>query len=245
MQEGQRTVRLRLHIARVLRYHVLMCARYVIYSKGTRILKAFRAVGPASGLRPSYNVAPTQSVPIVIRPDEANRLVMARWGLIPRWAKDMKIGNKMINARAETLHEKPSFRNLLKTHRCLVVADGFYEWKHEGGRKLPLFITLKDRHPFGMAGLYSEWKDPEGRMVTTCTIATTAANRLLGEVHKRMPVILAPGDEEEWLRPEALSPKELMGILRAYPEDEMDMYPVSPEVNRPSNDSPENIKRVS
>lgn len=194
---------------------------------------------------PRFNIAPTQTVPIVINRDEENHLRLARWGLIPRWASDPKIGYSMVNARAETLHDKRSFKDLLKSSRCVVVADGFYEWRKEGARKVPMYITLRDRHPFGLAGLYSSWRDPEGKRVMTCTIATTTANDLLSEVHDRMPVILEKSDEDEWLRPEAMSPRELMGILKAYPDDEMEMYEVDAMVNKPSCDSPENIKRVN
>ena len=151
--------------------------------------------------RPRYNIAPTQNILIVTSDGHDNHLNQtAKWGLIPHWAKDSNVGSHMINARAETLSEKPSFKGLLKSHRCIVVADGFYEWKHEGKIKRPMYITLKDRHPFGFAGLYSLWKDQAGEEIMTCTIITTAANDLVESIHDRMPVILSKQDEELWLQ---------------------------------------------
>ncbi len=172
-------------------------------------------------------------------------MLIARWGLIPVWSKDPRIGSRMINARAETLTEKPSFKGLLKKHRCIVVADGFFEWKHEGVRKIPMYITLKGRQPFGFAGLFSLWKDPDGETVPTCTIITVAANVALQVVHDRMPAILSKKDEARWIDAEQDYSIILPEVLRPYPPKEIVCYEVRPPVNSTSNDIPENIKRIA
>ena len=136
-------------------YHLLMCGRFELHSPIDRIINTFHVKKPSIDYRPRYNIAPTQNILIVTSDGHDNHLITAKWGLIPHWAKDSKVASHMINARAETLSEKPSFKGLLKSHRCIVIADGFYEWKHEGKIKRPMYITLKDRHPFGFAGLYS------------------------------------------------------------------------------------------
>ncbi len=179
-----------------------MCGRYMITSPGEAIRRVFD-VPTLFDLAPRYNVAPSQEVPVVrIEGDEGRRdLALLRWGLIPSWAKDPGIGNRMINARAETLTEKPSFRAAFKHRRCLVVADGFYEWqKRPGGPKQPYFISPSNREPMGFAGLWERWRDPaEGPPIETCTIVTTSASEELAPIHGRMPVIVAPANFEAWL----------------------------------------------
>ena len=203
-----------------------------------------RFAGPLLNLPPRYNVAPTQTVPIV-RPARGDRrdreLAMVRWGLIPFWAKNAKIGAKMINARAEGIAEKPAFRAALKSRRCLVPADGLYEWQATPGRKVPWRIPLKDSEPFAFAGLRERWdKAPDGVAVESCTIVTTIANQLLRPLHDRMPVILAPDDHAAWLGEDAA--RDVAELLRPYPSEAMWAYRVSPVVNSPKNDGPECIE---
>ena len=190
-----------------------------------------------------YNIAPTQEVPAVrLEPAEAGgaaarHLVMLRWGLIPVWAKDKAIGSRMINARAETVAEKPSFRAAFAKRRCLIVADGFYEWRKEAGaNKQPYRAAMADGRPFGFAGLWEHWTDTsDGTRVESCTIVTTEANELLKPIHSRMPVIVDPADFEAWLDV-ALAPDGARALLRPYPAGRMTVYPVSPRVNSVAND---------
>jgi len=191
---------------------------------------------------PRYNIAPTQSV-IVVNDTGQRQLVQMRWGLIPSWAKDPAIGNRMINARAETLTVKPAFRVALRKRRCLILADGFYEWQKKEKIKQPMFIRLKSREPFGFAGLWEHWNSPEGEEILTCTIITTEANELLKQVHERMPVILPREKEDEWLDPNA-EPSRLLELLKPYPSDLMEFYEVSRLVNSPANDTPDCIVPV-
>jgi putative SOS response-associated peptidase YedK len=165
-------------------------------------------------------------------------LVEVRWGLVPRWAKDPSIGARMINARAETVVEKPAFRNAFRRHRCLLPADGFYEWKALAGGKQPVHIGMKDGRPFGLAGLYERWLAPDGAVLDTCTIVTTDANALLRPLHDRMPVIIAPSEYARWLDP-ANEPTDL---LAPYPPDAMTWHPVSARVNAVRNDDPSLIE---
>ena len=191
---------------------------------------------PSPGLIPRYNIAPTQSV-IVVNDTGERQLVPMRWGLIPSWAKDESIGNRLINARAETLAEKPAFRAALKKRRCLIPADGFYEWQKQGKLKQPVRIVLKSREPFAFAGLWEHWTSPAGEEVLSCTIVTTEANGLLKEVHDRMPVILTPESEAIWLDTQIDDLTKLLALLKPYPSDLMEHYPVSRAVNSPANDT--------
>ncbi len=190
----------------------------------------------------TFNIAPTQSV-VVLGDDGKRYLTQMRWGLIPSWAKDAAIGNRMINARAETLMVKPAFRVALRKRRCLVVADSFYEWKKEGPQKQPVRIVLKSREPFGFAGLWETWKPPEGEEVKSCTIITTAANELLQAVHERMPVILPRAKEDMWLDPDA-DLTRVLELLKPYRSEEMEFYPVSRAVNSPAHNAPDCIVPV-
>lgn len=192
---------------------------------------------------PRFNIAPTQPV-LAIPNDEQNRADFFVWGLIPMWAKDPSIGNRMINARGETLEEKPAFRSSLKYKRCLILADGFYEWKASPGRKTktPFFIQMKDRKPFAFAGLWDSWNSPDGSQVKSCTIITTEPNELMEIIHNRMPAILHPRDYARWLDPSPQTPDQLKPLIRPFPADLMDAYPVSTLVNTPANDTPELIR---
>ena len=220
-----------------------MCGRFVLLSSVHRISQEFAVLPENITFSPSYNIAPTQEILIVIA-GGGLRLIKCRWGFIPPWAKDPDIGYKMINARAETLAEKPAFKAAIRNHRCLVVADGFYEWKKEGKEKKPLYIHLKSGGLLGFAGLYSYWQSPEDGLICTCTIITTSANHLLEPIHNRMPAII-PGDSRaEWLDPEIRNEKRILTLLSPYVAEGMEAYYVSPAVNSPRNDSPDNISPV-
>ncbi len=191
-------------------------------------------------LKPRYNIAPTQPAPVVrIRPGGTSReFDHLHWGLIPGWAKDPSIGNRMINARSETVTAKPAFRNAFRNRRCLVVADGFYEWKKTGTRKQPYVIRMCDGSPFAFAGLWEHWESAEGEAIDSCALLTTQPNELVGEVHDRMPVILRPSDFDLWLDPSMNKPEKLEPLLRAYPANKMTTFAVSTRVNSPTRDDP-------
>ncbi|MBE3560528.1 MAG: SOS response-associated peptidase [Ktedonobacteraceae bacterium] len=215
-----------------------MCGRYTLITDIKTIAETFH-VAPTLQAMPRYNIAPTQDVVTVMRNGEAH-LELLRWGLIPSWAKDEEVGSRMINARAETLAEKPSFKRLLQMRRCLIVADGFYEWKAGPGAKskTPMYITMKDHTPFAFAGLWDVWKNADGQILRTCTIITTEPNELVASIHNRMPAILTPEAREIWLDPELHDPHTLLPLLAAYP-GEMAARPVSRLVNNPKYDTPE------
>jgi putative SOS response-associated peptidase YedK len=220
-----------------------MCGRFVQYSLFPEIVREFDIQQVDAEPRPSYNIAPTQDVAAVIN-DGVNRLITCRWGLIPPWSRDPSIGSRMINARAETVAEKPSFKKPFRYNRCLIVADGFYEWRKEGNRKIPVYVRLADGRPFGLAGLYSDWNPPDGDTVRTCTIITTEPNSLLEPIHNRMPVIIPKDKNRLWLDPDVHDPIMLEDLLLPYGSDKMKAYNVSTKVNSPANDSPENIEPV-
>jgi putative SOS response-associated peptidase YedK len=221
-----------------------MCGRYTLTNDLKEIAVRF-SVTPPAGLatRPRFNIAPTQVV-IVVNDEGQRQLVPMRWGLIPSWAKDPSIGNRMINARAETVAEKPAFRSALRKRRCLIPADGFYEWQKLGKVKQPVRIVLKTRETFGFAGLWETWTSPESEEIKSCTIITTEANDLLKAVHDRMPVILAKEAESTWLDPKIQEPEKLLPLLKPYPTDKMEFYPVSRLVNSPSVDDDSLIEPV-
>ncbi len=212
-----------------------MCGRYTLAAPINDLVEQFRINEYPSDLSPSYNVAPTQGVAAVIAEGEKRKLEVLKWGLIPSWAEDPSIGNKMINARSETVAEKPSFRKAFKERRCLVLADGFYEWQNTNGGKQPFYIRMEDRSPFAFAGLWESW-GKHGEEIRSCTSLTTDANRLVGEIHRRMPVIVPPENYELWLDPDVREAELLLDLLRSYPDDAMEAYPVSRFVNSPSND---------
>lgn len=216
-----------------------MCGRFTLVSPFVAVSERFHAPAPA-GLRPRYNIAPGQDILCVVA-DGARRIEPMRWGLVPSWAKDPAIGNRLINARAETLAEKPSFRRAFAKRRCLVAADGFYEWRRAGRRKVPVYIFLKSRKPFGFAGLYETWEAPDGQEIRTCTIITTEANDLVRPIHDRMPVIVPGPLEDLWLDPAAKDRGLLESVLVPYPAEEMDAYDVTPAVNNASHDAPDCI----
>jgi putative SOS response-associated peptidase YedK len=194
---------------------------------------------------PSYNVAPSQSVLAVINNGKHNRMGFLRWGLIPPWTKDLSIGHKMINARAETLSEKPSYKNALKKQRCLIIADSFYEWKRiDSKTKVPMRIKLKSNELFAMAGLWEKWKSPDGKYIYSCSVITTTPNQLVKDIHDRMPAILLPEDEKKWLNPSLDDPKQLNEFLKPLEAELMDAHEVSTLVNSPKNNSIELIQKI-
>ncbi len=219
-----------------------MCGRFTLSVDPDDLREAFPQFTLQDDLPPRYNIAPSQPVAVVPNNGQ-NRIEFFRWGLIPSWAKDPKIGNRMINARAESLVEKPAFRAAYKRRRCLVLADGFYEWRQEPGRKTktPMYIRLNSGKPFAFAGLWEAWRAPDESTILSCTIITTDSNELIAPIHDRMPVILAPEAYELWLNPEEQSPDRLTGLLKPYPASEMMAYPVSRLVNDPASDVPECI----
>jgi len=219
-----------------------MCGRYELHTLPAALALAFGVPFPPQ-MRPRYNIAPMQDVPIIRRsPTGERELAQVRWGLVPRWAKDPAIGNRMINARSETLADKPSFRTALKKHRCLLPADGFYEWKQTpSGAKQPIHIGMKDGAPFAFAGLFERWLSPEGEVLDTCTIITTQSNALLAPLHDRMPVIVAPVAFDRWLD---VANDDTAALFAPYPADAMTYYPVSTRVNSVRNDDAKLILRV-
>ncbi len=222
-----------------------MCGRYTLKTPAGDLAERFGVVGDVPSLEPRYNVAPTQEVAAVLADSGGRRLEMLRWGLIPSWAKDPEMGNRMINARAETAPEKPSFRKAFRERRCLIPADGFYEWQKTNNGKQPFYIRMRDGSPFAFAGLWESWQDADGPTVRSCAIITTRANELVGEVHDRMPVILDPEDHDLWLDPDFDETDPLASLLKPYPADAMEAYPVSRFVNSPRNDDERCIERAA
>lgn len=194
---------------------------------------------------PKYNVAPGQQVLAIVHDGQRNRLGELKWGLIPSWSNDPKIGNKMLNARSETVHEKPAFKQLISRKRCIVPADGFYEWQKTASGKQPMRIVLQDRKLFSMAGLYDIWVSPDGARVSTCTILTTTPNELMAPIHDRMPVILKPEDEALWLDRKMQDAEQLRRLYVPYPADELEAYPVSTSVGSVKVDEPSCIEPVT
>lgn len=222
-----------------------MCGRYSQAAGLGSLSARFGLEPPDFPLPPRYNIAPTQNAPVVVLEDR-RRLRLMRWGLIPRWAKDPAIGSRMINARAETIREKPSFKIPFERGRCLVLADGFFEWKKEVASRLktPMLIRLKDAKPFAFAGLFDRWRGPEEKEIVSYTIITTSANEAIKPIHDRMPVILRQEDEGVWLDPKT-SLEQAERLLVPYPAAEIESHPVSTLVNSPSHDSPDCLKSAS
>lgn len=220
-----------------------MCGRFTLRTPAKEIAHFFQVTVP--DMPPRFNIAPSQSVAAVRRnPDRQTReLVMLRWGLVPFWADDTQIGYKMINARAETVAEKPAFRKAFAHGRCLVIADGFYEWQKKDGRKQPFLVHRKDDQPFAFAGLWEHWEG-ESEVIESCTVVVTQANRLLEPIHGRMPVILDPDDYAPWLDPTCEDKGKLQGMLKPYPSFELEAYPVSAMVNNPQNDTEACVERI-
>jgi putative SOS response-associated peptidase YedK len=217
-----------------------MCGRFTLAVETGELEEEFEGIQFPTQLSPRFNIAPSQPV-LVIPNDEQQTADFFVWGLIPSWAKDPAIGNRLINARGETLAEKPAFRGSLKYKRCLIPADGFYEWKSARGTKVPHYIQMIDKKPFSIAGLWSEWHSADGSEIRSCTIVTTTPNTLLAEIHSRMPLILKPEDRASWLDPAPRLLKDVDHLIKPYPSELMRTFPVSVLVNNPANDLAECI----
>jgi putative SOS response-associated peptidase YedK len=221
-----------------------MCGRFTLTQSAEKITEFF-GLSEVSELAPRYNIAPSQLIAAIVQDKEnqENKLKWMRWGLIPSWAKDTKIGYKLINARSETLTEKPSFRNAFKRRRCLIIADGFYEWQKQEKHKQPYYIQLRDKQPFAFAGLWETWQPEDGEAIISCTIITTEANAVMQPIHDRMPVILSPDVYEQWLDPTFDQSNDLLESLKPY-DSEMIATPVSNVVNNPVHDQPECVEPI-
>ena len=217
-----------------------MCGRFTLHHRPEQIAEQFSVDKVAVEFPPRYNIAPTQPVAVIFQHVE-RYLEAFRWGLIPFWSKDAKIGSRMINARAETVADKPAYRAPFKHRRCLIPSSGFYEWKKEGKEKTPTYIRLADERPFAMAGLWEEWTSPEDEIIHTCTIITTQANDFMSTIHHRMPVIFTPEQEEAWLDSTLENPAEITPLLQPY-AGEMAAHPVSKQVNVAAYDGPDCIE---
>lgn len=223
-----------------------MCGRFSLSVSAQTLAKFFR-LSEVPSFERRYNLAPTQSVATVVVPQPGcdRQFQWMRWGLIPSWAKDPKIGNRMINARVETVAEKPAFRNALKQRRCLVLADGFYEWQQQGKQKQPYYFQVNQGEPFAFAGLWETWQSPEDERIVSCTLITTVANDKVQPIHDRMPVILSPESYDAWLDPSLKEPQAVLSLLVPEPVEKMNTYPVSQGVNNPSFDRPDCIQPLA
>lgn len=219
-----------------------MCGRFVLTTPAQALAAHFDAWDGGLVLTARYNIAPTQNVAAVRFEQGKRRLVMLRWGLVPGWAKDPAIGNRMINARAETAAEKPSFRAALARRRCLVPASGFFEWKREGTRKQPWYFFAPGNEPLAIAALWERWQGPQGSAIESCALLTTAANALLSPVHDRMPLLLSPRHYAHWLDPETEKPSAIEALLVSAGEQSLSGYPVSRAVSDARHDDPRNIE---
>jgi putative SOS response-associated peptidase YedK len=220
-----------------------MCGRYslvFIDDLGNR----FRVFNPMIGARSRFNIAPGNEMPVIIH-EEKNEVVMMKWGLVTHWTQDITTAQRPINARAETLSEKPPFKELLKNRRCLVPASGFFEWKKEGNKKIPFYVHLPKTPLFAFAGLYDRWASTDGNLLSSYTIVTTEPNELIAKVHNRMPSILKPEHEDRWLSKTQLNAEALNEILAPFPAENMSMFPVSPRVNSPDADDERIIRPVN
>ncbi len=222
----------------------MMCGRYSQIQTQQK-LSAIFAVEESADFEASYNIAPSQLAPVILNVDGTRVLNLYRWGLIPSWAKEIKMGYKIINARSETITEKPACRRLVNSRRCLVPADAVYEWQKSEDQKTktPMRISMQSEAPFAMAGLWDEWRDAEGRPLRSYTILTTEANALLKDVHARMPVVIPPEMVDAWLDP-GIALKDMAGVFDPYSDEEMAYYPVSTFVNSPVNNGPDCWERV-
>ncbi|MFO0946814.1 MAG: SOS response-associated peptidase [Planctomycetota bacterium] len=219
-----------------------MCGRFTLRSSPKLVAEIFEL--PTLPLfEARYNIAPTQMVG-AIRLNDERHYDQLRWGLVPSWAKDLSFGAKTINARSETITEKPAFRNAFQRRRCLIVADGFYEWQKTGKTKQPMYILMKDERPFAFAGLWERWRG-DNELVESCTILTTTANSLLNKLHDRMPVILSSEDYNSWLDPECDPQRTLVPLLRPFPDEKMKMYPVSSQVNNARHETADCVEPLN
>lgn len=223
-----------------------MCGRYTLKTTSEVVADQFH-FEELSDLKPRYNIAPSQQV-LAVRENSGSTSregVMLKWGLLPSWAKDPSLGMKLMNARVETVAEKPSFRKAFRQRRCLVLADGFYEWQKDGKVKQPYYIRMRDERPFAFAGLWEHWIDDEGKVLETCALLTTEPNELMGPIHHRMPVILNVEGYDDWLDPNLQTVERLTPLLQSYPAEEMMAYPVGRLVNNARFDDPRCIEPLA
>jgi putative SOS response-associated peptidase YedK len=220
-----------------------MCGRYTLAASPIALAEAFAGYVVPDDYAPRYNIAPTQPV-LAISIRDPQHMEYFRWGLIPSWSEDFKVGNRLINAQAETASSKPSFRAAFRKRRCLVLADGFYEWRAEPGQKTktPIYIRMKSEEPFAFAGLWEQWEGPDPKPVLSSVIITTPPNALIKPIHDRMPAILAREDHEAWLDSDHVNKEQAQTLLKPYPADQMKAHPVSTIVNSPTNEVPDCIK---
>jgi putative SOS response-associated peptidase YedK len=213
-----------------------MCGRFTLHTSSSELVRVFQLIRPPTDVVVRWNIAPTQQVLAVRQSEQGREPVWMRWGLIPSWAKDAKIGNSLINARAETISEKPSFRTAFKRRRCLVIADGFYEWSKFEKAKVPYLIKLRSRSTFAFAGLWEQWKEPTGDWIESTTIITTNPNSLMASIHDRMPVILPSERYDEWLNVSTQDVQQLQKLLIPYPPEDMETEKVSSAINNARNE---------
>lgn len=212
----------------------MMCGRYTLFADEAEITSEFGLTHTIEGYEPSYNIAPGQNVLAIIHDGEEKRAGYLRWGLVPSWAQDEKIGYKMINARSETAHQKPSFKQLMARKRCLIIADSFYEWKQTDESKQPQRIQVADRNIFAFAGLWDKW-EKNGRILFTCTMLTKDANEFMSDIHHRMPIILPKDKEDEWITPHVQAPVQAKRFLDAVEDEQFTAYSVDTYVNKAQN----------
>jgi putative SOS response-associated peptidase YedK len=211
-----------------------MCGRFTLHTP-PGVLQEHFGIDEVPAISASYNIAPSQDIAAVRVVAGRRGMALLRWGLVPSWAKDTRIGYRMINARAETVADKPAWRVAFRQRRCLIPADGFYEWRRTGEGKQPYHIRMQDRSVFAFAGLWERWQGADDAVIESCSIIVTAANETIQPVHDRMPVIVAPQDYTQWLDPDVRDTGKIKSCLRAWPAEEMEAYPVSTRVNRPVN----------
>lgn len=223
-----------------------MCGRFVTIIPPEELAKIFSLVEvPSTPFKPRYNIAPTQQIHVIRQySDYTNHLDNLRWGLIPSWTKEPQPA-PLINARSETVSEKPAFRHGIRYRRCLIPSSGFYEWKREGDHKTPMYIHFRDNSLMVFAGIWESWKSPEGQTIESCSMLTTGSNELIEPLHDRQPVIIHPSEFSTWLDREITDPEKLKSLYQSYPADLMEMWPVSQQVNSPKIDSPELINPIS
>lgn len=219
-----------------------MCGRFTLHHPTDQVAERFGVQEVLFEEPARYNIAPTQPIAAITAPSGTRFLEGFRWGLVPFWAKDVGIGNRLINARAETLAEKPSFKHALMRRRCLIPADGFYEWKKEASSRQPMYLRKQDGALFAFAGLWEEWKQDDGERLRTCTIITVAPNALVATIHDRMPVLLRPEDEALWLDVGVKDTQTVLGVLQPYPSEAMEAFAVSKQVNAPGVDDATNLE---
>ena len=221
-----------------------MCGRYKLSRRKQVVEEYFESASEEEDWSPRYNIAPTQPVAMVRSVGSGRILSMARWGLVPSWASDLSIGSSLINGRSETILEKPAFRDSFRTRRCLIPADGFYEWKKSGKERHPFHFAMKDCSLFAFAGVWDRWTSPTGQVLESCSILTTSANELLDGLHQRMPVILPPRHYQTWLTAPATEAERLAELLVPFDASFMSRYAVSSLVNKPQNELPECAQEI-